>query len=135
MYAILQIIKSAYIKEKSSAFDEIWCTAALFGTRWQDFVYSADADADANFCVFGGLLCVDIVTIGSAMVIFAVLTVFWLFLTVFWPLVYESSQVYQNCTNSVPIVKNSQKTVKQQKWLLVYQSSRVYTESAEYTKP
>ena len=25
---------------------------------------------------------------------------------------YQSSHVYQNCTNSVPIVKNSQKTVK-----------------------
>ena len=28
------------------------------------------------------------------------------------PLVYQSSHVYQDCTNSVPIVKNSQKTVK-----------------------
>jgi len=28
------------------------------------------------------------------------------------PLVYQSSQVYQDCTNSVPIIKNSQKTVK-----------------------
>jgi len=26
--------------------------------------------------------------------------------------VYQSSQVYQDCTNGVPIVKNSQKTVK-----------------------
>ena len=34
-----------------------------------------------------------------------------------------------------PFVKNSQKTVKQQKWPLVYQSSHVYTASAEYTKP
>ena len=25
-----------------------------------------------------------------------------------WPLVYQSSQVYQDCTNRVPIVKNSQ---------------------------
>jgi len=31
------------------------------------------------------------------------------------PLVYQSSHVYQDCTNSVPIVKSSQKTVKQQK--------------------
>ena len=31
------------------------------------------------------------------------------------PLVYQSSHVYQDCTNSLPIVKNSQKTVKQQK--------------------
>ena len=36
---------------------------------------------------------------------------------------------------SVSFVKNSQKTVKQQKWPFVYQSSHVYTESAEYTKP
>jgi len=28
------------------------------------------------------------------------------------PLVYQSSQVYQDCTNSVPIVKNSLKTAK-----------------------
>ena len=28
---------------------------------------------------------------------------------------YQSSHVYQDCTNSVPFVKNSQKTVKQQK--------------------
>jgi len=31
------------------------------------------------------------------------------------PLVYQSSHVYQECTNSVSIVKDSQKTVKQQK--------------------
>ena len=37
---------------------------------------------------------------------------------------------------SVPFVKNSQKTVKQQKMTIgVIQSSHVYTESAEYTKP
>jgi len=28
------------------------------------------------------------------------------------PLVYQSSHVYQDCTNSVPLVKNSQKAVK-----------------------
>jgi len=71
---------------------------------------------------------------------FAVLTVSWLFLTIGvpivtclprlykqctnrqkqsiqqkWPLVYQSSHVYWDCTNSVPMlktVKNSQKTVK-----------------------
>ena len=37
--------------------------------------------------------------------------------------------------HSIKTVKNSQKTVKQQKWPLVYQSSHIYTESAEYTKP
>ena len=61
------------------------------------------------------------VTIGTPMAIFAVLTVFWLFLTIGTryqsskqskPLVYKSSQVCQDCTNSVRIVKNSQKTVK-----------------------
>ena len=65
------------------------------------------------------------VTIGTAMVIFAVLTVFWLFLTDFdeWyivPIVKNTQNHW--CTNchrstktvptAVPIVKNSQKTVK-----------------------
>ena len=98
----------------------------------------------ALYCVFGGLW-VD-VTIGTPTVIFAVLTVFWLFLVhcwytvgiyslgrhvtmvhqwsfllfwlsldCFWPLVYQSSQVYQDCTISVPIVKNSQKQSKDSK--------------------
>ena len=31
-----------------------------------------------------------------------------------WPLVYQSSQVYQDCTNSVPAVYQSSKTVKTQ---------------------
>jgi len=55
------------------------------------------------------------------------------------PLVYQSSHVYQDCTNCVPIVKNCQKQSKDsqtaKKWPLLYQSSHVYTESAEYTKP
>jgi len=80
---------------------------------------------------------------GTPMVIFAVLTVFWLVFDCFWrivhctnrqkhskPLVYQSSEVYQDCTNSVPTVHQSSKTVKrqskQQKWPLVYQSSQVY---------
>jgi len=72
------------------------------------------------------------------MVIFAVLTVFWLFLTIGVPVVTGLPRLYQ----SVPIVyqwSKQSKTVKrqskQQKWPLVYQSSHVYTESAEYTKP
>ena len=48
------------------------------------------------------------VTIGTPMVIFAVLTVSWLF----WPLLYQSSQVYQGLLNSVPTVYQSSKTVK-----------------------
>jgi len=65
------------------------------------------------------------VTIGTPMVIFAVLTVFWLFLTI--RTLYQSSKtlktigvqiitglprLYQQCTNGVPIVKNSQKQSK-----------------------
>ena len=83
----------------------------------------------AWLCVFGGL-CVDMWRlVHQPMVIFAVLTVFWLIVTCLpWytvpivkqskPLVYQSSQVYQDCTNSVVVyqssktVKNSQKTVK-----------------------
>jgi len=80
------------------------------------------------------------VTIGTPMVIFLL---FDCRLTVFWrmvhctnrqkhskPLVYQSLQVYQDCTNSVPTVYKSSQTVKrqskQQKWPLVYQSSHVY---------
>ena len=128
------------------------------------------------------------VTIGTPMVIFAVLTVFdcfrlfltvfdhwyivgtllvqskidlwrlvhrwfWMFLTIGTvyhssktvkrqskqqksPLVYQSSHVYQDCTNSVPIVKNSQKQSKdsQTAKMTIGVSSHVYTESSEYTK-
>ena len=72
------------------------------------------------------------VTIGTPMVIFAVLAVFWLLLTVFddwytvgtvlvdmwwqkmqkWPLVYQSPHVYQDCTNGVPQCTNRQKQSK-----------------------
>jgi len=54
------------------------------------------------------------------------------------PLVYQSSQVYQDCTNSVPTVYQSSKTVKrqskQQKWPLVYQSSQVYQDCTNNRK-
>ena len=46
-----------------------------------------------------------------------------------WPLVYQSSHVYQDCINRVPMqcTKNSHKTDKTaKKWPLVYQSSQVY---------
>ena len=77
------------------------------------------------------------VTIGTPMVIFCCLTVFWLFLTN--GTLYQSSKIlktigvqtvkglprlYKQCTNGVPIVKNSQNTVK--KWPLVYESSHVH---------
>ena len=91
------------------------------------------------------------VTIGTPMVIFAVLTVFWLFLTIGTPLVHCWYSFGRPVTISTPMVlsvltigtvyhsskrvKNSQKTVSSTKWPLVYQSSHVYTESAEYTKP
>ena len=59
-----------------------------------------------------------------------------------WPLVYQSSQVYQDCTNSVPTVygTNRQKQSKDSQngkndhWCTNHHS-HVYTESAEYTKP
>ena len=88
----------------------------------------------ARLCVFGGL-CVD-VTIGTPMVIFllfdCLLTVFDEWYTV--PIVKNTGvqivtglpRLYKQCTNGVPIVKNSQKTVKTAKWPLVYQSSQVY---------
>jgi len=83
------------------------------------------------------------VTIGTPMVIFAIFTVFWVLVTVFddwytvgtvlvdkrqskqqkWPLLYQSSHVYQDCTNQ----PNSQKTVKTAKSPLLYQSSHVYS--------
>jgi len=49
------------------------------------------------------------------MVIFAVLTVFWLFLTnltIGVPIVTGLPRLYQQCINSVPIVKNSEKQSK-----------------------
>ena len=83
------------------------------------------------------------VTIGTPMVIFAVLTVLWLVLIVFddwftvgtvlvhlWRLVHCWYQ-----TNRQKQSKTVKRQSKQQKWPLVYQSSHVYTESAEYTKP
>jgi len=118
-----------------------------------DFVYSADSCrrkdwyTNGHFCCFDCFLTVfdDWYTIGTVLVdlwrlvhqtpiwSFLLFWLFWLFLTI-GTFVYLSSRVYQDCTNSVPIVKNSQKQPKQQKWPLVYQSSHVYTESAEYTK-
>jgi len=90
-------------------------------------------------CVFGGL-CVDmwrLVHQWSFVLFWLSFDCFWMFLTIGtlfvqqkWPLVYQSSHVYQDCTNSVPTVYQSSKTVKrqskQQKWPLVYQSSQVY---------
>jgi len=61
------------------------------------------------------------------------------------PLVYQSSQVYQDCTNSVPIVKNSQKQSKDSQnsknnhWSTktvptVYQSSKTVKNSQKTVK-
>jgi len=69
-------------------------------------------------------------TTDTPMVIFAVLTLFWLSFDCFW-LYLAIGTVY----HSSKTAKNSQKTDKLQKSSLVYQSSHVYTESAEYTKP
>ena len=67
---------------------------------------------------------------------------------------YQSSHVYQNCTNSVPIIKNSQKTVKTAKMTIgipivtcLHRVRRIHkarvrvwrlpsaSASAEYTEP
>jgi len=76
--------------------------------------------AFARLCVFGGL-CVDMWRLVHRWWFL----LFWLSFDCFWrmvhwnnrqrhskPLVYQSSQVYQDCTNSAPIVKNSQKQWK-----------------------
>ena len=78
-------------------------------------------------------------TIGAPMVIFAVLTVFWLFLTN--GTLYQSSKtlktigvtivtglpgLYQQCTNRQKQTKTVKRQSKQQKWPSVYQSSHVY---------
>jgi len=63
--------------------------------------------AAAGLCVFGGLW-VDMWRLVHQWSFL----LFWLSLDCFWPLLYQSSQVYQDCTNSVPIIKNSQPTVK-----------------------
>ena len=55
-------------------------------------------------------------------------------MTIGIPIVTCLPRLYQLCANSVPIVKNSQKTVKRQNDQFVYQSSHDYTESAEYMK-
>ena len=68
------------------------------------------------------------VTIGTPMVIFAIFAVFWLFWlfltngtlnqssktlkTIGVRIVTDLPRLYQQCTNGVPIIKNSQKTVK-----------------------
>ena len=84
-----------------------------------------------RLCVFGQrtrTLCIRRtlcrhVTIGTPMVIFCCLTVCWLFLTngtlyqspktlKTIGVGYKSSQVYRDCTNSVPTVYQSSKTVK-----------------------
>ena len=103
---------------------------------WGSFhvLYSADGGRRRVLCVFGGFY-VDMWRLVHQWSFFAVC--FWLFLTIGTllvqskqqkrPLVYQSLQVYQDCTNSVPVVKNCQQTVKTaKKWPLVYQSSQVY---------
>ena len=83
------------------------------------FVYSADADTDFVHLGDSVQTCDDWYTNGHFLLFDCPLTVFDEWYTVpivkkkhSKPLVYKSSQVYRDCTNSVPIVKNSQTTVK-----------------------
>ena len=83
---------------------------------------SREVAAFARLCVFGGLcLELDMWRFVQQWSFFDV----WLSFDCFWrsvhctnrqkhskPLVYQSSQVYQDCTNSVPIVKNSENQSK-----------------------
>ena len=130
----------------------------VFGGLCVDTLTIGDWYTNGNFLLFVCLLTVfdDWYTVGTVLVdmwrlvhqwwFFAVLTCLLTVFDCFWrmvhctnrqkhskPLVYQSAQVYQDCTNSVPTVyqssktvKNSQKQSKQQKWPLVYQSSHVY---------
>ena len=52
------------------------------------------------------------VTMGTPTVIFLLFDCFWLFLTIGVPIVTGLPRLYQQCTNSVPIVKDSQKIIK-----------------------
>ena len=76
----------------------------------------ADAKADADgrrtwtLCI-RRTLCRH-VTIGTPMVIFAVLTVFWLFLTIGTLLVHCWYSLGRHVTIGTPMVKNSQETIK-----------------------
>jgi len=97
----------------------------------------------ARLCVFGGrrtrtrTLCIwrtlcGHVTIGTPMVIFCCLTVFWLFLTVFHDWYSLVPTVYQQCT------KNCQKTVKTAKMTIgvpiVTSLSRLYQQCTNRQK-
>ena len=63
-------------------------------------------------CFTVGTVLVDMWRFVHQWSFFAVLTVFWLFLTIGIPIVTGLQRLYQQCTSCVPIVKNSQKTVK-----------------------
>jgi len=89
------------------------------GTWWR----SREVAAFARLYVFGRL-CVDMWFVHQWS-FFCCLTVFWLYLTICTlyqssktlkticvPIVTGLPRLYQQCTNGVPIVKNSQKTVK-----------------------
>ena len=151
---LLQHYLSTYLGVDIASLQRVWHAAArtVLNLRLNDHVC-------LRRCVFDRLCTCRHVTIGTPMVIFAVLTVFWLFLTIGTLLLFvgrgrrsrtQTLCIWRTrtdhwCTNrhrstkTVPTVYQSSKTVKrqskQQKWPLVYQSSHVYTESAEYTKP
>ena len=55
-------------------------------------------------------------------------------MTISVPIVTGLKRLYQQCNNSVPIVRNRQKQSNSKKWPLVYQASHIYTGSVEYTK-
>ena len=54
--------------------------------------------------------------------------------TLFVPTMYQSPQVYQDCTNNVPIVKNSQKAVKTAKMTIGVPNRHMSTQSPPNTQ-
>ena len=103
-----------HIESAMSTDDGLWPLPRH--TWWR----SREVAAFARLCVFGGL-CVDMWRFVQQWSFFAI----WLSFDCIWrfvhctnrqkhakPFVYQSSQVYQDCTNSVPTVYQSLKTVK-----------------------
>jgi len=102
---------STHIQSAVPTGDGLWPLSRHMWWRYRKVA------AFARLCVFGGL-CIDMWRLVHQWSFFCCLTVFWLFLTngthKTMGVAYKSSQVYQDCTNSVPTVNQSSKTVKTQ---------------------
>jgi len=113
LYLLLYLVYTNWCLYLVRALDTALCIRCM-RTR-ADFVYSADSEQTWRLVhQWSFLLFWLFLTIGTLLVDMWWLVHRWSFvlfslsLDWFWPLVYQSSHVYQVCTNSVPIVKNSQ---------------------------